>query len=337
MSSIRWLKDFRAGTLGRVLAVCLFAALVPGAAMAQSGNAYPDRPLRIVVPFPPGGVVDLVARMFAERLGERIGQPVVIDNRGGAGGAIGANHVARSAPDGYTFLMATASTHGTNSATQKALPYDPAKDFTPVSLLTTTPYALVAHPSVQADNVPQLVEWARRNPGKLNFGTFGKGSSNHLATELFMSLAKIEMVHVPYRGAAPAMADLLAGQVQIMFDTFPSSLPNLRAGKIKLLGVGSTQRFGLFPDIPTIDEAGVKGYDAGTWFAVFAPAGVDARIVARVNKELVEIVKLPAVQERLNSIGLIPAGSTPQELAALVGQEMGKWKRLVQQQGLKFD
>jgi tripartite-type tricarboxylate transporter receptor subunit TctC len=309
----------------------------PSRARAQGTDRFPERAVKLTVPFVPGGVVDMVARLFAQQLAEPLGQPVVVENKGGGGGTIGADAVAKSAPDGYTLLMATASTHGTSSATSQSLPYDPIRDFAPVTLLATTPYALVAHPAVPASNVAELVAWARAHPGKLNFGSFGPGSSNHLAAELFKALAGVDIVHVPYRGAAPAMTDLIGGQIQIMFDTFPSSIPNIQTNKIKLIGVGGKDRFPLFKDTPTLDESGVRGYAAGTWFGVFAPAGTPQDVIARLQRAFVGVLQQPQVRSRLLTTGLEPVGSSPQELGDLAKREIALWRKLVQERGLKFD
>ncbi|MGE0799050.1 MAG: Bug family tripartite tricarboxylate transporter substrate binding protein [Lautropia sp.] len=321
------------------IAALLCMAIPPGIgpAAAQTAERFPERPIRIVVPFPPGGGVDQVARIFAPKLHAALGQPVIVDNRGGAGGTIGASAVAKAEPDGYTLLLGTASTHGTNSAVQAQLPYDPIKDFAPVSLLLETPYALVANTSVPVSNVRELNEYASKHPGKLNFGTFGSGSSNHLAAELYKALSGADIVHVPYRGAAPAMADLLAGQIQIMFDTLPSSLPHLRSGKLKLLGIGGRERSRLFPDAPTIAASGVPGYDAGTWFAVWAPAGTPAPVVDKLQRAFLGVLAEPEVRDQFLAIGQEPIGSGPQALGERVQDEVARWRKLVSERQLKFD
>ncbi len=246
--------------------------LVVGVAQSALAQSYPERAVRLVVPFPAGGTVDAVARGIAQKLSDAMRQPVVVDNRAGGAGSIGSEAVARAAPDGYTLLMGTASTHGSNPAVQKALPYDAIRDFAPVILVAGTPYILVIHPSVQASTVAELLALARAQPGRLNYGSYGAGSSNHLATELFRALTGADIVHVLYKGGAPAMADLLAGQVQMMFDVFTTSGPQLRTGKLRLLGVGAARRSTLAPDAPTLAEAGISGFEAGTFFGLFAPA-----------------------------------------------------------------
>ncbi len=284
----------------RLVLSCLLA-LAMSRAIAQGG--YPDRPLRLIVPFPPGGTVDLIARIVAERIAPGLGQTVVVDNRAGAGGAIGADAVARAAPDGYTILQGTGSTHGTNPAVNKKLPYDPIKDFDPIVMIARTPYILVAHPAIAANTVRELVALAKAQPRKINFASYGSGSSNHLAAELFKAMAGIDLVHVPYKGTAPAVAAIVAGEVQVIFDVVGTSGQHIKAGKMKLLGVGSPQRSPVAPDAPTLAESGVTGFDAGTFFGLFAPAGTPRAIVDRLNREVVKVLAMPAERERLVMLG----------------------------------
>jgi tripartite-type tricarboxylate transporter receptor subunit TctC len=297
---------------------------------------YPEKVIRLVVPFPPGGAVDTIARLLTQKIGLSLGQPVIIENRGGAGGAIAAEAVAKSAPDGYTLLIGTASTHGTNSSAYK-ISYDPVRDFSPISLIATTPFILVAHPSVPASNAAELVAYAKAHPKSLNVSSFGSGSSNHLAAELFKAQSGTDIVHVPYKGAAPAMADLIAGRIHIMFDTFPTSLPQLDAGRIKLLGVGSLKRASVRPAVPTISESGVPGYEATTWFAIFAPAGTPRPVVGALSQRFRDTVAQSEVHERLLAMGLEPVGSSPEELQKRVEHEVVKWQTLVRERNLKFD
>ena len=305
-----------------------------GSACAQS---YPERPVRMVVPFPAGGTVDAVARGIAQKLAEALRQPFVVDNRAGGAGSIGSEAVARAAPDGYTLLMGTASTHGSNPAVQKALPYDAVRDFAPVILVASTPYILVVHPSLPATTVAELLALARAQPARLNYGSYGAGSSNHLATELFRALTGVDIVHVPYKGGAPALADLLAGQVQMMFDVFATSGPQLRSGKLRLLGVGAARRSTLAPDTPTLAEAGVNGFEAGTFFGLFAPAATPRPLVARLNEEANRALMLPDVRERLAAAGAEPGGGSPEQLGQAVATEVAKWTRLVRERNLRFD
>jgi tripartite-type tricarboxylate transporter receptor subunit TctC len=315
--------------------IALLAALFfSGAALAQS---FPDRALRLIVPFPAGGTVDAVARIAAQRLSDSVKQPVVVDNRAGAGGSLGAEAVAKAAPDGYTLLMGTGSTHGTNPSVLKSLPYDPVRDFAPVSLLGTSPYILVVNAGVPASSVAELLALARAQPGKLNFGSYGSGSSNHLATELFRAMTGASIVHVPYKGAAPAITALLSGEVQLMFDVVGTSMPHIRSGKFKLLGTGAAARPSLLPDTPTMGEAGVKGYEAGTFFAIFAPTGTPQAVITTLNRELVRAVTQPEVRERLTALGVEVVGSTPAQLGEAVAAEVRKWAQLVRERNLKFD
>ncbi len=314
----------------------LFLLMLATAGVFAQG-AYPERPVRLVVPFPPGGTVDLIARLIAERLGPGLGQPVVIDNRAGAGGAIGAEAVARAAPDGYSLLLGTGSTHGTNPAVNKKLPYDPVKDFTPIVMLARTPYILVAHPAVPAQSVREFVAFARAQPGKINFASYGPGSSNHLASELFKAMAAIDLVHVPYKGAAPAVTAIVAGEVQVMFDVVGTSGQHIKAGKLKLLGIGSLRRSSVAPESPTLAESGIAGFDAGTFFALFAPAGTPRPIVDRLNREGLKVLAVTEVGERLAAMGNEIGGGSPEALGEAVSQEVAKWQRLVRERNLLFE
>ena len=317
------------------LAAALWMAIAgTGPACAQS---YPERPVRMIVPFPAGGTVDAVARGIAQKLAEALRQPFVVENRAGGAGSIGSEAMARAAPDGYTLLMGTASTHGSNPAVQKALPYDAIRDFAPVILVASTPYILVVHPSVPATTVAELLALARVQPGRLNYGSYGAGSSNHLASELFRALTGADIVHVPYKGGAPALADLLAGQVQMMFDVFATSGPQLRSGKLRLLGVGAARRSTLAPDAPTLAEAGVSGFEAGTFFGLFAPAATPRQLVARLNEEANRALLVPELRERLAAAGAEPGGGSPEQLGQAVATEVAKWTRLVRERNLRFD
>jgi len=318
---------------------CTAAALwmVIGGAGSACAQSYPEHPVRMVVPFPAGGTVDAVARGIAQQLAQALRQPFVVENRAGGAGSIGSEAVARAAPDGYTLLMGTASTHGSNPAVQKALPYDAVRDFAPVILVASTPYILVVHPSVPATTVAELLALARAQPGRLNYGSYGAGSSNHLASELFRALTGADIVHVPYKGGAPALADLLAGQVQMMFDVFTTSGPQLRSGKLRLLGVGAARRSTLAPDVPTLAEAGVSGFEAATFFGLFAPAATPRQRVARLNEEANRALLAPELRERLAAAGAEPGGGSPEQLGQAVTTEVAKWTRLVRERNLRFD
>lgn len=317
----------------------LTLALAP-AAWAQA--AWPTKPVRIVVPFAPGGTTDILARALAPELSRAFGQQFIIDNKPGAGGNVGAAEVARAPADGYTFLMGTVGTHGINVSLYSKMPYDPVKDFAPVTLVAGVPNVLVMNPAKAAEyrieTVPDLIRFARANPGKLNMASSGNGTSIHLAGELFKTMTGTFMVHFPYRGSAPAVTDLLGGQMDLMFDNLPSSMPHIRAGKLKALAVTSASRSDALPDVPTIAEAGpVKGYEASSWFGLLAPAGTPADIVNRVQQETAKALANPAIKERLQSQGAIPSGNTPAEFARLIDSEIRKWAAVVKASGAKVD
>lgn len=312
----------------KVLCITLLA-LVSGTPCA----AYPDQPVRLVVPFPPGGPTDIVARPLAQKLSESLGQQVIIDNRGGAGGNIGAGAVAKSTADGHTLLMGTVGTHAINATLYKNLTFDPVKDFAPVSLVAQAPVVLVVHPSVPAKTLKEFVALAKSNPGQITFGSAGSGSPGHLTGELFKDMAVVDLVHVAYKGSAPAIIDLLGGQIQAMFDPIQATLSHVKAGKLRILGVSSPKRSSALPDVPTIAEAGVPGFETTAWWAVFAPARTPKDIVTKLNTEIVKIMRSPDVKKRLHALDIEPIGSTPDQLAAHVKTETGKWARAVKFSG----
>ena len=311
------------------------AILAPHAAAAA--DAYPAKPVRFVVAFPPGGGTDIIARSIAQKLTERIAQQVVVDNRPGAGGNIGTDIVAKSAPDGYTMLMGSAGPLAINASLFGKMPFDPIKDLAPVTLAASTPNVLVVHPSLRAATVKELIALAKARPGEINFASSGHGTPAHLAGELFNSMAGVKMVHVPYKGAAPALADLLGGQVQLMFSTMPPALPHVKDGKLRALAVTSAKRSPAAPDLPTLDEIALPGFEANTWHGVVVPAGTPATIVARLNREIVAILHLPEVVERLSGQGAEPVGSTPEEFAAYIRSETLKWAKVVRDSGAKAE
>ncbi|HYD56809.1 MAG TPA: tripartite tricarboxylate transporter substrate binding protein [Burkholderiales bacterium] len=317
----------------RLFVTALAAALAaPSLALAQ---AYPSKPITIIVPFPPGGATDIVARLMGQKLSASLKQPVVVDNKAGATGAIGLSHVARSAPDGYTLIVATASSLGTNPAVSN-VPFDPIADFTPIGLLAAEPMGLAVHPSVPANNVKELIAYAKANPGKLNMASFGTGSVSHLAGELFSSMAGIKMVHVPYKGAAPATADLIGGQVSIMFNSISVFVAPAKAGKLKLLASAGAERSrGILADLPTIAESGVPGFEASTWHAALGPANLPQDIVTLLSRELGAALKQPDVQEKLASMSLEPQGATPPQLSEQLRKDVAKWKKTVAEAGIK--
>jgi tripartite-type tricarboxylate transporter receptor subunit TctC len=320
--------------LARFLVATMALGLLAGGAQAQT---YPSKPIRLVVPFPPGGTTDILARTVGQKMTENWGQPVVIDNRPGAGGNIGSDLVAKAAPDGYTLLMATISTHAINVSLYKNLPFDSVRDFAPVSRIGTLPNILIVHPSVPVKSVKELIELAKSKPGELNFASSGVGTSLHLSGELFNSMAGVKLVHVPYKGSSPALADLLGGQVKIMFDNLPSALPHVKAGKLKPLAVTSAKRATVLPEVPTVMESGLPGFEVTSWFAIFVPAKTPTEIVAKLNGEIVKILNSGDVKEKLAQIGVDPAPTTPEALAAFAKAETEKWGKVVKATGASAD
>jgi len=319
----------------RLATLLLALALVSGVARAED---YPSRPIRFVVPYPPGGPLDIMARAIGQKLAQTWGQPVVVDNRAGAGGNIGADLVAKSAPDGYTLLMGAVATHAINPTLYGKLPYDPVRDFTPVALVAQVPNVLVVNPAVPAKSVRELIELARAKPGSLNFGSGSTGSTGHLAGELFKTMAGVQMAHIPYKGGSPAMADLLAGQVQLMFDNLANALPNVKAGRLRALAVTTQKRSPFMPDLPTIAESGLPGFDLTTWFGVMLPAGTPPGIVARLNAEIVRGLSAPDMRERLAAMGAQPpADNTPENFTAFIRAEAARYARVVRDSGARVD
>jgi tripartite-type tricarboxylate transporter receptor subunit TctC len=292
--------------------------------------------VRVVNTFPAGGSGDAVLHIVFEKVGAALGQPFVVDTRTGAAGAIGTSNIANSPPDGYSLLLGTASTFGTNSATQKNLPYDPVRDFTPVVMIATTPYLLLVHPSVPATSLAEFLSHARANADKLNYSSFGLGSSNHLAFELLRQSSGLDIVHVPYKGGAPLITALSAGEVQASMDVYATAYPHVRAGKFKLLGVASAKRFGLLPDAPTLAEQG-HAVEGGTFFALLGPAKLPAPVVETLNREVNRALQAPDVRERLAALGAEAVGGTPDQLAGTIARELQKWAQLVRARNLKFD
>ncbi len=323
---------------GRRAALSLAATLAISTPHAPAAaDAYPARPIRFVVAFPPGGGTDIIARSIAQKLAERLAQQVVVDNRPGAGGNIGTDIVAKSAPDGYTLLMGSAGPLAINASLFDKMPFDPIRDLAPVTLAASTPNVLVVHPSLKAATVNELIALAKARPGEINFASSGHGTPAHLAGELFNSMAGVKLVHVPYKGAAPALADLLGGQVQLMFSTMPPALPHVKDGKLRALAVTSSKRSRAMPELPTVDEVALPGFEANTWHGVVVPAGTPAAIVARLNREIVAILHLPEVVERLSGQGAEALGSTPEEFAAYIRSESVKWAKVVRDSGAKAE
>ena len=323
--------------VGLTLSLFLALGLTLACAGASAQN-YPSRPIRLVVPYPPGGPLDIMARAIGQKLTEAWSQPVVVDNRAGAGGNIGADLVAKSPADGYTLLMGAVATHAINPTLYGKLPYDPVKDFAPVALVAQVPNILVVNPSVPARSVRELIELARARPGYLNFGSGSTGSTGHLAGELFKTMAGVQMMHIPYKGGAPAMADLLAGQVQLMFDNLANALPNVRAGKLRALALTTLARSPAVPDLPTIAESGLPGFDLTTWFGVMVPAGTPPGIVAKLNAEIVRALAAKDMRERLEKMGAeAPANNTPEHFAAFIRTEAAKYAKVVKDSGAKVE
>jgi tripartite-type tricarboxylate transporter receptor subunit TctC len=317
--------------------IFLLASLLAlsGAAQAQG---YPAKPVTLIVPFPPGGSTDIVGRIAAEALAKELGQPFVVDNRGGAGGAIGAKAIAEAAPDGYTLGIATVSTHVVNSVVRgAALGYDPLTDFTYISQIAAVPNVMSIHPSVPARNMGEFISYARRNPGRLNYGTPGSGSLGHLIGETFKYAAKVDMVHVPYKGAAPALNDTLAGQVQVLFDNLPSSLPHIQAGKLRALAVASEKRVPALPDVPTFAEVGLPQVNDPSWFGLVAPVRLPADIAARVHAALVRALKQPETLKRLDAVAATPVGNAPDQFRESVAASIEASRRIAAESGLRFD
>jgi len=323
----------------------LLTALVALASAYASAQTYPSKPIRLVVPFPPGGTTDILARDVGQRLTETLGQSVVIDNRPGAAGNVGSDIVAKSAPDGYTLLMCTVSSHAINPGLYSKLPYDHIKDFAPVILVARVPNVLEVNPAVPVNTVSDLIKLAKEKPGQINFASSGSGTSIHLSGELFKTMAGVDMVHVPYKGSAPALVDLVSGQVQVMFDNLPSSLGQINAGKLRAIAVTSAQRSPALPDLPTIAESGLPGFEATSWFGVLAPAGTPPAIVNRLNAEINKWLQSPDGKEKLLAQGAlieprgesVTAGGSPEQFAAFIRAETEKWAKVIKASGAKVD
>ena len=322
--------------------LCTLLGLLLAAGAAHAEEAWPTRPVKIVVPFAPGGTTDLLARAMAPELSKAFGQQFVVENRAGAGGNLGAEVVAKSANDGYTLLMGTVGTHGINRALYAKLPYDPFKDFVPITLVAGVPNVMVVNADFAAankvNNVVDFIKYAKANPGKLNMASSGNGTSIHLAGELFKSMTGTFMTHIPYRGSGPALLDLAGGNMQVMFDNLPSAMQLIKAGKIKALAVTSSQRSAALPDTPTVEEAGnLKGFEASSWFGLLAPAGTPPDVVNRIQQEVAKSLATPALKERLAALGAIPSGNTPAQFAAHIEAEHKKWADVVKASGAKVD
>jgi len=312
----------------------MLAVLALSAAAAHA-EAYPARPIRMIVAYPPGGGTDIVGRMVAQKLGEALGQSVVVENRGGASGNIGTEFAARAAPDGYTILMGNVAPNAINVSLFRQLPFDPVADFVPVSLVASTPNILVVYPSTPARTVREVTALAKAKPGTLNFASAGVGSSSHLAGELFRILAGADIVHVPYKGAGPAMVDVLSGQVQLYFATMPAAMPHVKSGKLAPVAVTSAKRSHALPELPTIAESGVPGYEASTWYGLLAPAHTPGAVITRLHEGVVKILANPALHEKLAEQGFEPVGSSPEEFGAHINSEITKWSKVIHDAGIR--
>jgi tripartite-type tricarboxylate transporter receptor subunit TctC len=306
-------------------------------ALPVFAQSYPEKAVRVIVPFAPAGSTDIVARIMSQKLAERLKQSVVIDNRGGGGGNIGSDLVAKAQPDGYTLLVGTVGSLTINPSLYKKMPYDPLKDLTPIAYFGSTPNVLVVHPSLPVKSVKELISLARSKPGQLNYASAGTGGSVHLAGELFKNLAKVDIVHVPYKGSGPALIDLLGGQTQLMFSTMPPALPHVKTGRLRALGMTGAKRSPLVPDLPTIAESGLPGYEITQWWGVLGPAGMPAGVVTRLNSEVNAILQQPDVKERFASEGADTAPNTPGWFASYMKSEVAKWAKLVKASGATAD
>ena len=315
-------------------AIALAAATLSLGAAAQ---AYPTKPITIVVPFSAGGTTDILARLVGQYLTTELGQPVVVDNKAGAGGNIGGALAAKAPADGYTLFMGTVGTHAINAALYKKMPFDHVKDFAPLSRVANVPNLLVAHPSQPFKTVPEMIAYAKANPGKINFGSPGNGASPHLSGELFKSMAKVELTHIPYKGSAPAVSDLLGNQIAIMFDNMPSVIPHVRSGKLRAIAISTAQRSPELPDVPTIAEAGVPGYEAVSWFGLFAPAATPKPVLDKLSTALSKVLANPEVQKKISAQGGETVNETPVQFAAFIRSETTKWGKVVKESGATVD
>jgi tripartite-type tricarboxylate transporter receptor subunit TctC len=314
----------------------LVVAALCFAALSVQGQTFPSKPLRLVVPYPPGGVTDILGRALGQFMSDSLGQPVIIDNKPGAGGAIGTEAIAKSAPDGYTFGLGASSTHVLNPMLYK-LNYDPVKDFSPIGLATAVPLVMVVNPATPVNNVAELLAWIKANPGKANYGSYGNASLAHLAGELFKSMTKVDMTHVPYKGSAPLQLDVMGNQIFLGISDM-SATPYIKSGKLKPLGLTGPKRVGAFPDVPAIAETpGLAGFEAVGWFALYGPAGVPKPVIDKLNSVLTAAINSAGLKEKLVAMGLEPATSTPEELAAFQGREKEKWQKVIADAKIKVE
>ena len=331
-------------TRRRALAATAAALALLATNAVQAQDHWPSKPVKIVVPFAAGGTTDILARAMAPELSKAFGQQFIVDNRSGAGGNVGAEIVARSAPDGYTLLMGTVGTHGINRALYSKLPYDPIKDFAPITLVAAVPNVMEMNAAKAKElgihNVADFIKYAKANPGKLNMASSGSGTSIHLAGELFKTMTGTYMIHIPYRGSGPALLDMVGGNADVMFDNLPSSMQQIKGGKLTALAVTSAKRSPALPDVPTVEEAGgpaLKGYEASSWFGLLAPAGTSPEIVSRIQQAVAKSLTAPDIKAKLEAQGAVPSGNTPAEFARLIDSEHAKWAKVVKASGAKVD
>ena len=315
---------------GALLLACMFPILAAG-----QGSAYPERPVRMIVAYPPGGSTDTAARLVAEALSRSIGQTVLVENKAGAGGTIGAAYVAKSAPDGYTLLFGSAAELSIARATRINVPFDTLRDFEPITLVGLVPFLLVTNAKLPPDNLGELLAWIKANPGKVNYSSFGSNTTNHLAGEAFKVAAGIEATHVPYKGSSPSITDLLGGQVQYTFDTITATLPHVRSGGLKAIAVALGERSALVPDVPTLSESGLPGFTAGTWFGMMAPKGTPPAIIDKLHREVVSVLSSDPMRKEFAAKGIETGGNTPQEFAKFIGDESARWTELAARIDLK--
>jgi tripartite-type tricarboxylate transporter receptor subunit TctC len=318
----------------RAFVVALAFAVVAWSAAAE---IYPDRPVRVIAPFPPGGGVDIMTRFTTEILSRAFGQQFYVDNRPGAGANLGADMLAKSPPDGYTLGTMTIGTHGINPTLYRNIPFDPIKDFSPITMLVIQPNIMVVPPALGVSSVQEFIALAKAKPGKLNAGSSGNGTSLHMSAEMFKQMTGVDIVHIPYKGAGLAIPDLIASQIQVMFNNLPSVMPHVRSGKLRALGVTELQRWPELPDVPTLDEAGVKGFDVSSWYALMGPANLPRDKVMAINRAVVQGLEAPDVRAKLIEMGTRPATGTPEQLAAFVDREIKRWAPVVKATGLKID
>jgi tripartite-type tricarboxylate transporter receptor subunit TctC len=321
----------------RVSRLVVAVALAGACAAASAQSAYPSKPVRMIVGFPPGQATDIVARAVAQKLTDSFGQSVFVDNRPGAAGIIGTEVAIKAGGDGYTLLMSSSGPLAVNPGLYAKLPYDPLRDLAPITLVASVPLFLVAHPSLPANNVPELIALAKQRPGQINYASGGSGVTNHLVMEMFKSAAGVDLVHVPYKGGPPALTDLIAGQVSVMFETGPGALPHVRSGKLKALATGGIRRSVAMPELATVAEQGIAGFDGVAWIGFVAPAGTSRPIVDRLHAETVKILALPDVRERFVSQGAEPVGNSPDEFGAYIKAEIAKWGKVIRESGAKVD